>query len=104
MIEEKVCIGQWYLLPKVFNEHGLTAEQVKIPQSVMQHIVSDYTREAGVRNLERQLATICRKAARRVIERPKTYLRLTTNTLEQYLGPRRYKFTLADQKTQIDNA
>ena len=101
MFEEKVIIGQRHLLPKVLNEHGLTAEQVKIPQSVMQHIVSDYTREAGVRNLERQLATICRKAARRVIERPKTYLRLTTNTLEQYLGPPRYTFTLAEQKTQI---
>src|SRR5213080_2041368 len=101
MFEEKVNIGLRHLLPKVLNEHGLTAEQVKIPQSVMQHIVSDYTREAGVRNMERQLATICRKAARRVIERPKTYLRLTTNTLEQYLGPPRYTFTLAEQKTQI---
>ncbi|HEX6554106.1 MAG TPA: endopeptidase La [Ktedonobacteraceae bacterium] len=101
MFEEKVIIGQRHLLPKVLNEHGLTAEQVKIPQSVMQHIVSDYTREAGVRNLERQLATICRKAARRIIERPKTYLRLTTNSLEQYLGPPRYTFTLGEQKTQI---
>src|SRR5207248_1932660 len=66
MFEEKVNIGLRHLLPKVLNEHGLTAEQVKIPQSVMQHIVTDYTREAGVRNLERQLATICRKAARRI--------------------------------------
>src|SRR5438874_12729522 len=104
MFEEKVIIGQRHLLPKVLNEHGLTAEQVKIPQSVMQHIVSDYTREAGVRNLERQLATICRKAARRIIERPKTYLRLTTNSLEQYLGPPRYTFTLGEQKTQIGSA
>ena len=101
MFEEKVAIGQRHLLPKVLNEHGLTPEQVKIPQSVMQHIVSDYTREAGVRNLERQLATICRKAARRVIEKPKTYLRLTTNSLEQYLGPPRYMFTAAAQKTQV---
>ncbi|MDQ6643527.1 MAG: endopeptidase La, partial [Chloroflexota bacterium] len=101
MFEEKVAIGQRHLLPKVLNEHGLTPEQVKIPLSVMQRIVSDYTREAGVRNLERQLATICRKAARRVIEKPKTYLRLTTNSLEQYLGPPRYTFTPAVQKTQI---
>jgi ATP-dependent Lon protease len=101
MFEEKVAIGQRHLLPKVLNEHGLTPEQVKIPLSVMQHIVSDYTREAGVRNLERQLATICRKAARRVIEKPKTYLRLTTNSLEQYLGPPRYTFTPAAQKTQV---
>ena len=90
-----------HLLPKVLTEHGLTPEQVKIPQSVMQHIVTDYTREAGVRNLERQLATICRKAARRIIEKSKTYLRLTTNSLEQYLGPPRYTLTPTTQKTQI---
>jgi ATP-dependent Lon protease len=101
MFEEKVAIGIRHLLPKVLMEHGLTPEQVKIPQSVMQHIVSDYTREAGVRNLERQLATICRKAARRIIENPKTYLRLTTNSLEQYLGPPRYTLTPTTQKTQI---
>src|SRR5438876_988844 len=101
MFEEKVAIGIRHLLPKVLTEHGLTPEQVKIPQSVMQHIVSDYTREAGVRNLERQLATICRKAARRIIENPKTYLRITTNSLEQYLGPPRYTLTPTTQKTQI---
>jgi ATP-dependent Lon protease len=101
MFEEKVSIGLRHLLPKVLMEHGLTPEQVKIPQSVMQHIVSDYTREAGVRNLERQLATICRKAARRIVEKPKTYLRLTPNSLEQYLGPPRYTLTPATQKTQI---
>ncbi len=101
MFEEKVTIGLRHLLPKVLAEHGLTPEQVKIPQSVMQHIVSDYTREAGVRNLERQLAAICRKAARRIIEKPKTYLRLTTNSLEQYLGPPRYTLTPVTQKTQI---
>ncbi len=101
MFEEKVAIGIRHLLPKVLTEHGLTPEQVKIPQSVMQHIVSDYTREAGVRNLERQLATICRKAARRIIENPKTYLRITTNSLEQYLGSPRYTLTPTTQKTQI---
>ena len=67
-------------------EHGLAPEQLKIPQSVMQQIVTGYTREAGVRNLERQLATICRKAAKRIIEKPDSHLRLTSNSLEQYLG------------------
>ncbi|MEO8953753.1 MAG: endopeptidase La, partial [Ktedonobacteraceae bacterium] len=102
MFEEKVNIGLRHLLPKVLNEHGLTAEQLKVPQTVMQHIVTDYTREAGVRNLERQLATICRKAARRIIEKPQTHLRLTTNSLEQYLGAPRYTVTPpAYQKLQI---
>src|SRR5438270_5916352 len=101
MFEEKVNIGLRHLLPKVLNEHGLTAEQVKIPQSVMQHIVTDYTREAGVRNLERQLAMICRKAARRIIEKPSTHVRLTMNSLEQYLGAPRYTITPDTPKQQV---
>jgi len=82
MLEEKVNIGLRHLLPKVLTEHGLTPEQLKIPQTVIQHIVTDYTREAGVRNLERQLAMICRKAARRIIETPDIHLRLTVPSLE----------------------
>ncbi|HLX40748.1 MAG TPA: endopeptidase La, partial [Ktedonobacteraceae bacterium] len=101
MFEEKVNIGLRHLLPKVLIEHGLTTEQLKISQSVMQLVVSDYTREAGVRNLERQLATICRKAARRIIEKPRTHLRLTGHSLEQYLGAPRYSTTPITQQTQI---
>src|SRR5712691_4786816 len=101
MLEEKVNIGSRHLLPKVLTEHGLTPEQVKIPQTVMQRIVLDYTREAGVRNLERQLAMICRKAARRIIEKPDMHLRLTLHSLEQYLGTRRYTLTPETQKTQV---
>ncbi|HEY4386424.1 MAG TPA: endopeptidase La, partial [Ktedonobacteraceae bacterium] len=70
MLEEKVNIGLRHLFPKVLHEHGLTPDQVKIPQTTMQRIVTDYTREAGVRNLERQLANVCRKAAIRVLEKP----------------------------------
>ena len=101
MLEEKVNIGLRHLLPKVMAEHGLAPEQLKIPQSVMQQIVTDYTREAGVRNLERQLATICRKAARRIIEKPQTHLRLTSHSLEQYLGPPRYIESPIVHKTQV---
>ena len=101
MFEEKVNIGLRHLVPKVLTEHGLTDAQVKIPQTVMQHIVSDYTREAGVRSLERQLATICRKAARRILEKPKTHLRLTTHNLEQYLGAPRYAIAPINYKKQV---
>lgn len=101
MLEEKVNIGQRHLLPTVLTEHGLAPEQLKIPQSVMQHIVTDYTREAGVRNLERQLATICRKAARRIIEKPTAHLRITHNSLEQYLGTPRYMTSPVNLKMQI---
>jgi ATP-dependent Lon protease len=104
MLDEKVNIGLRHLLPKVLKENGLTPEQVKIPQSAMQQIVTGYTREAGVRNLERQLASICRKAARRVVEKPNTRLRLTANSLEQYLGTPRYSNAPPVQRSQIGSA
>src|SRR5579859_3549594 len=104
MLEEKVNIGMRHLLPKVLNEHGLTPEQLKISRPVVQHIVTDYTREAGVRNLERQLATICRKAARRVLEKPNTRLRMTSHNLEQYLGATRYSNAPPAQKALIGSA
>jgi ATP-dependent Lon protease len=104
VLEEKVNIGLRHLFPRVLQEHGLTPEQVKIPQTTMQKIVTDYTREAGVRNLERQLANICRKAAMRVLEKPNTRLRLTGNTLEHYLGTPRYSNTPLLQRNQIGAA
>jgi ATP-dependent Lon protease len=90
MLEEKVAIGQRYLLPKVLQEHGLSTEQLKVSQTVMKRVITDYTREAGVRNLERQLAAVCRKAALRVLEHPDTHIRLTNNNLAQYLGTPHY--------------
>ncbi|GCE26303.1 Lon protease [Dictyobacter alpinus] len=104
MLEEKVNIGMKHLLPKVLQEHGLTPEQLKVPQTVMQKIVTEYTREAGVRNLERQLANICRKVARRVLEKPKTHIRLTSNSVEPYLGAPRYTTAPPIMRTQIGAA
>ncbi len=104
ILDEKVTIGLRHILPKVLNEHGLTPEQLKIPHAVMQHVVTDYTREAGVRNLERQLATISRKAARRVLEKPNTRLRLTTHNLEHYLGAPRYSSAPPVQRSRVGAA
>ncbi|GER87682.1 Lon protease [Dictyobacter vulcani] len=104
MLEEKVNIGMRHLMPKVLQEHGLVAEQLKVPQTVMQKIVTEYTREAGVRNLERQLAHICRKVARRVLEKPKTHIRLTSHSVEQYLGAPRYTNAPPLMRTQIGAA
>jgi ATP-dependent Lon protease len=94
MLDEKITIGQRYLLPKVLQEHGLSPEQLRIPQTVMKRVITDYTREAGVRNLERQLATVCRKVALRVLEHPEAHVRLTANNLPQYLGTSHYTSTL----------
>ncbi len=104
ILDEKINIGLRHILPKVLNEHGLTPEQLKIPTAVMQHIVTDYTREAGVRNLERQLAAISRKAARRVLEKPNTRLRLTSHSLEQYLGAPRYSSAPPVQRFRVGAA
>ncbi len=101
ILEEKVNIAQRYLLPKVLSEHGLTPEQLRIPQTVMQHMVTNYTREAGVRNLERQLAAISRKAARKVLEKPNTRVRLTAHSVEQYLGMPRYNQAERNAQNQI---
>ena len=88
--EEKVEIGRNFVMPKVLNEHGLTRSQVQAPASVMRYIISRYTREAGVRSLERQLATICRKAARRIVLNPETRVRVTEKNVEGYLGAPRF--------------
>ncbi|HEY1388919.1 MAG TPA: endopeptidase La [Ktedonobacterales bacterium] len=88
--EEKIEIARTHLLPKVLGEHGLGKSQVQIPVNVMRFIVNRYTREAGVRNLERQLATICRKAALRIVQKPNARIRLSERNVEQYLGVTRY--------------
>jgi ATP-dependent Lon protease len=104
MLDEKVNIGQRHLWPKVLHRNGQSAEQVKITQPIMQRIVTDYTREAGIRNLERQLATICRKAARKILEKPNVPVRITAHNLEQYLGPPRYSNVPLIPRTQIGTA
>lgn len=100
-LDEKISIGMRHILPKVLREHALTSEQVKISQAVMSAIIMGYTREAGVRQLERQLAAICRKAARRVLEKPNAHIRLMQSNLEQYLGIPRFSEMLIIQKQQV---
>jgi ATP-dependent Lon protease len=89
------------VLPKVLEEHGLTREQVQIPVNAMRFIINRYTREAGVRGLERQLAAVCRKAARRIVSRPDTRIRLTEKNIEQYLGVPRYSPDRAQDRGQV---
>ncbi|WIG59136.1 MAG: ATP-dependent protease La Type I [Ktedonobacterales bacterium] len=88
--EEKIAIGRGHVLGKVLSEHGLAKSQVQIPESAMRYIVNSYTREAGVRGLERQLATICRKAALRIVQKPDARIRVTEKNVEQFLGIPRY--------------
>jgi len=88
--EEKVEIASRYLIPHQIEENGLPANRISWSSSATLNIVTDYTREAGVRHLERQIATICRKAARRAAEGDESRIAITTRTLGRYLGPPPY--------------
>jgi ATP-dependent Lon protease len=88
--EEKVEIASSYLIPHQIEENGLPANRISWSPSATLAIVTDYTREAGVRHLERQIATICRKAARRAAEGDESRIAISTRSLNRYLGPPPY--------------
>jgi len=99
--EEKVEIAGRHLLPKQIREHGLTADNLEISAGSIRRIVREYTREAGVRNLERSLAGICRKAAREVVKDRRIRIRLSRQSLQKYLGVPRYRYGEAEKEDQI---
>jgi ATP-dependent Lon protease len=87
MDEEKVGIAEKFLVPKKIQEHGLTKKNVKFSKKSLTQIVENYTRESGVRNLEREIATICRKVARIVVDKGKTYSNtIETKDINKFLG------------------
>ena len=85
--EEKVKIAQLHLLPKELKLNGLDKYKVTVSEKAIRRVIHDYTREAGVRNLERKLATICRKIAMRIVEGKGKGAQVTEKNLEKYLGP-----------------
>ena len=89
--EEKLSIAKDHLLPKQRKKHGLTARNLKLSDDCIREIISDYTRESGVRILERQIAALCRKTARVIAEGQRKSLSLKAGCLEQYLGAPRFK-------------
>jgi endopeptidase La len=98
--EEKVHIARKYLLPRQMNEHGLPADTMQIPDETLRLVISEYTREAGVRNLERQLGTLARKVAARIATRPLDSpvpppTVINPADLESYLGPARFRKEMA---------
>lgn len=98
--EEKLHIASRYLIPKQVKEHGLKEGSVQIPERAISDIINYYTREAGVRNLERQIATICRKAARKILETGQQCVRITSGNLKHYLGVPIYRYEKAGQHDQ----
>lgn len=88
--EEKLTIAKKHLLPKEMKNHGLKASQLRLTDDAIRAVICGYTREGGVRLLRRQLAKLCRQAAMEVVEKGAKSVSLTEETLERYLGPRKY--------------
>jgi ATP-dependent Lon protease len=84
--EEKVHIAFQYLIPRQIDENGITTEQIAFPEEAVRHVIRHYTREAGVRSLERTIGTICRKQARRLAEGKTEKLTVTQDVIQEFLG------------------
>jgi ATP-dependent Lon protease len=84
--EEKVHIAFQYLIPRQIEENGITPEQIEFPEETVGYVIRHYTREAGVRNLERTIGTICRKQARRIAEGKNEKLVVTKEIVQEFLG------------------
>lgn len=99
--EEKLNIASKYLVPKQLEIHGVDNKVVRFDQSALREIVVHYTKEAGVRNLERQIATVIRKAIKKIVLGEKTSLRITKNTVKNYLGAQIFLYDKTAEKDEI---
>lgn len=99
--EEKSEIAKRHLLPKQLKGHGLKAGEFSLEDDALIEIIRTYTREAGVRNLERELAKLCRKAVTRIIKDKEETVTVTPENLEDMLGVRRFKYGLAEETDQV---
>ena len=99
--QEKIHIARDHLLPRQVNEHGLTKSQLQIKDDALKKLVRYYTREAGVRELERQLASICRKAAKIIVSGKRKRVIITEDSLEELLGKKRYRYGQAEFEDQV---
>ncbi len=86
-LEEKIIIAKRYLLPRQIEQNGLKPRHIKITDETISYIISHYTREAGLRNLEREIGSVCRKIAKKVAEGGKGPYSVSKNTIDKYLGP-----------------
>ncbi|MBI2062259.1 MAG: endopeptidase La [Candidatus Yanofskybacteria bacterium] len=100
--DEKFHIAQNFLLPKLFKDHGLKKKALVFQDSALADIIRKHTREAGVRDLERQLAAIIRKVTRKLVESPSNkQVVITKNDIHKYLGPIKYSHQLAETKDEV---
>jgi ATP-dependent Lon protease len=99
--EEKLSIASKYLVPKQLAIHGVDKKVVKFDESSLREIIVHYTKEAGVRNLERQIATVIRKAIKMIVMGDKTSLRITKKTVKNFLGAQKFLYDKTAEKDEI---
>src|SRR5699024_1683908 len=99
--EEKLQIALKYLIPKQREDHGLKDNNISISQPAIRDIINNYTREAGVRNLEKNIANICRKAAKRIVEEDLKIVRINAGNLSNYLGIPKYRYDIVEEEDQV---
>ncbi|MCW8924398.1 MAG: endopeptidase La, partial [Gammaproteobacteria bacterium] len=100
--DEKVAIARKYLLPKQMEESGLKDNELQVNESALRDIVRLYTREAGVRSMQRELAKICRKVVKQMVLKPESKaVSVTSRNLEKYLGVKRFRYGVAEKHNQI---
>lgn len=98
---EKFHIAKKHLMPKQILRNGLTTKQLAVSDKALAKIIAGYTKEAGVRNLERKLGAICRKAAKEIVSNQAAKVRVNEKNLEKFLGKERYSFQLANEKDEV---
>lgn len=99
--EEKLNIAIKYLIPKQIKEHSLKPENIIISEAAVRTVINGYTRESGVRNLERELANVIRKAATMIVENDKKRVRVSPSNINKFLGIPRYRFDTANLKNEV---
>ncbi len=100
--DEKLNIATRYLIPKQMKENGLKENEVRISDSAVRDIIQHYTRESGVRNLEREISKICRKVVKSLLLKPrKSRVTVTPKSIEKYLGVRRFRYGIAEEADQV---
>jgi ATP-dependent Lon protease len=102
--DEKVAIAEQFLLPKQIKDHGLNAEHFTVSTDAVRKLISEHTHESGVRNLERQIATLCRKVARKVAEGAEEVFNITADDIDVYLGRKRFSHGVIEETDQVGSA
>lgn len=99
--EEKVKIATKHLIPKKRKEHALTASDIRFTEKAIRDIINYYTRESGVRNMEREIANLCRKVVRKIVTDGEKMYTITPKNLEEYLGKKKYRYDMIKGETEV---